>query len=134
MSVLGGVSHMLSDAGQFIEPDLSSMMKMSDGIELESEFCVAHASPPRPPVPELPPVVIPPVPVVMMPVPVLPVPVELPPVMVPDPPVMEPVLPEFPNTEESPLLPQPPDSPHTTPTASMQSIVAFPYLMVIPPQ
>jgi hypothetical protein len=63
-------------------------------------------------------------------------PVTVPPVC--EPPVMLPPLrvpPDEPlsKTEELPLLPQPPDSPHTTPPASMQKIVAFPYLMVIPP-
>src|SRR5262245_35673142 len=106
---LGGISQALSAAGQFIEPDLSSMMKMSDGIEFESDACVEHASPP--PVPVLVPAPVgPPVPVVRMPAMVLPVPVEMPPVWVPlpEPPVSVPEPPLL-NTEELPSLPQPPD-------------------------
>src|SRR5262249_54476507 len=133
-----GFSHPVSTAAQFMDPDLSSMMKMSLGIELLSDTCVAHASPPRPPVMVLPvmvlPVTVPPVcePPVMMPASVLPPVWVRPPVCVPEPPVRLP-LPEFWNTEESPLLPQPPDIPQMTPAASVQSIVAFPYFMVTPP-
>jgi hypothetical protein len=68
----------------------------------------------------------------MMPAPVLMVPVKVPPVVALVPPARVPPEPVS-NTEELPLLPQPPAKPHTTPAASMHNIVAFPYLMIPPP-
>src|SRR5215468_10215167 len=113
-----GASQFESAAGQFIEPDLSSMMKMSLGIWLLSDFCSAHPSP-TPPVPEL--VPVPPVSVPVF-VPMVPVdwvpPVWEPPVRVPDPPVSPPV--PVSNVELLPLPPQPVAADQAKPADSMQ--------------
>src|SRR5258708_5966895 len=130
MSIIGGASQFESAAGQFIEPDLSSMMKMSLGMELESDAWAAHASPPRLPVPELvPPVIVPPdwVPPEMLLVSVLPVivpPVWVPPVSVPEPDS---------NTELLPLLPHALASASAKPADNMPITEAFPYRIVDPP-
>src|SRR5579859_7006483 len=119
MMGLGGFSQFESAAGQLIDPDLSSMMKMSLGTWLESDVCSAHPSPTLP-VPELVPVPTS-VPVCEPPVLVLFVPVWVPPdceppVSVPDPPVSPPV--PVSNVELLPLLPQ--ALAITKPTDSMQ--------------
>jgi hypothetical protein len=107
-------------------------MKMSLGIELESDAWAAHASPTTPPVPELvplPPVIVPPdwVPPEMLLVSVLPVivpPVWDPPVSVPEPDS---------NTELLPLLPHALASASAKPADNMPITEAFPYRIVDPP-